>query len=361
MSPTFSIPFYAKSVLLIIGFFFLGYIFYLGQGIILPIFFAVILAILLLPPSRWLIKKKINRVLAILITLIISTLLIVSIGLLLFSQAKYFAESLPSLIDKFQELFKQVADWGSGYFHLSHENIDEMVGNIRDNILKNSSGFIGGTLTVTGKFLALLVLIPVYVFLILFYQPLFTDFINQVSGKNNTQVRKILAETKRIIQSYLVGLLIEASIMATVTLIGLLILGIEYALFLALVSALLNIIPYVGVFIATLFSMTIALLTKSPLDAFYVLILYSIIQIVDNNYIFPKIVGGRVKINALVSIIVVIAGGTLWGIPGMFVSIPIIAIIKVICDSVESLKPYGYLLGDSMPGKELSLIGKPHK
>jgi len=94
----------------------------------------------------------------------------------------------------------------------------------------------------------------------------------------------------------------------------------------------------------------VALVTKTtPMYAIYVLIAYYIIQLIDNNYIVPYIVASKVKINALFSVIVVIAGNALWGIPGMFLAIPLLAIVKLVCDHIEPLKPWGFLLGDSMP------------
>ena len=109
-------------------------------------------------------------------------------------------------------------------------------------------------------------------------------------------------------------------------------------------------IPYLGGIVAVALPMMVALVTKdSPMYALYVMIAYYLIQLFDNNYIVPVIVASKVKINAIFSIIVVIAGNALWGIPGMFLSIPILAIVKLICDHIEPLKPWGYLLGDTMP------------
>jgi predicted PurR-regulated permease PerM len=131
---------------------------------------------------------------------------------------------------------------------------------------------------------------------------------------------------------------------------ALLILGIEYALLLGVLGALLNMIPYIGGLVAVAMPMIVAFVTKSsPIYVLYVMVLYYLIQLIDNNYIVPMIVASKVKINALFSIIVVIAGNALWGIPGMFLSIPLLAIIKLVCDHIEPLKPWGFLLGDTMP------------
>lgn len=342
---------HARTALTIVNFFVLGWALYLAQSIVLPLMYALIIAILLSPAVAWIVKFKVNRIAAIVLVLTLSTLLIAGLGTWLFVQMSHFGESLPLLIDKLQEVFNRVSGWWSGYFQVSPEKMDEYIGNAKEEFLHNSSAFIGSTLTITGKVLAMVVLIPVYVFMILFYRPLLLGFIHKISGaQNELHVSEILTKTKNIIQSYLTGLLIEAAIVATMTSAGLLILGIDYALMLGIMSALLNFIPYLGVFIGSLLSALLALVTgESGWDALYVLLLYGIIQAIDNNYIVPKIVGSKVKINALVSLVAVLAGGLLWGIPGMFLAIPLTAIMKVVFDRIDTLKPYGFLLGDKVP------------
>jgi predicted PurR-regulated permease PerM len=163
-------------------------------------------------------------------------------------------------------------------------------------------------------------------------------------------VSQIVSQIKTVIQRYLIGLFIEAIMMATLNTVALLIIGIDYALILGVIGALLNVIPYVGGLVAVILPMAVALVTKSTSwYLVYVLAAYYFIQLIDNNYIVPKIVASKVKINALFSIIVVLAGNALWGIPGMFLSIPLLAIVKLIFDHIEPLKPWGFLLGDTMP------------
>jgi len=157
-------------------------------------------------------------------------------------------------------------------------------------------------------------------------------------------------QIKTVIQHYLVGLIVEALIVATLDSTALLILGIDYAILLGIIAAILNVIPYIGGIVAVALPMMVALVTKtSAWYAFYVLIFYYVIQLFDNNFIVPVIVSSKVKINALFSIIVVFAGNALWGIPGMFLSIPLLAIVKLIFDHIEPLKPWGFLLGDTLP------------
>lgn len=148
----------------------------------------------------------------------------------------------------------------------------------------------------------------------------------------------------------MLALLFEAAIIAILNSVGLLIIGLKYAIILGVIGALLNVIPYVGALLAIMIYILIALVTKNSISyVFYVVILYTIVQLIDNNWIVPKLIGSKVKINALVTIIAVIVGGALWGISGMFLSIPIIAILKIIFDHIDTLKPWGFLLGDTMP------------
>lgn len=167
----------------------------------------------------------------------------------------------------------------------------------------------------------------------------------------------IVSETKSVVQHYLVGLVIETVLVAILNSAGLLLLGIEYAILIGITGALLNLIPYIGGLVAVAIPVMVALVTKdSPWFFLYVIGVYYTVQLIDNNYIVPRIVASKVRINALVSIVVVLAGGALWGVGGMFLSIPLIAIVKVICDHVESLQAIGFLLGDTRVGNTLLTI-----
>ena len=171
-------------------------------------------------------------------------------------------------------------------------------------------------------------------------------FIASFSEHHTERVKDILAKTKRVIKGYIVGLFIEMLIVAAMNCIGFFILGVKYALLLGVIAALLNLIPYLGIFTACLLSLLITFTTATPSTVLGVAVVLIIVHIIDSNILLPKVVGSKVKINALVTILGVILGSTIWGIPGMFLAIPIIAILKVIFDGVDSLNPWGMLLGD---------------
>ena len=350
MSAILKTPFYAKACLIFIGLFAFISVLYIAQSIILPILYSILIAISLSPLVVYFVRKKMNRVLAIAISLAIVFLATVMLILLISSQASMFTDSFPLLLDKFYETLNNAVHWISSNFNVSTRKINTFISDTKIEIMESGKSSIGSAISILGHSLLVLILIPVYVFMILFYQPLLLDFIRRVFGiQNQKEVNEVLMKTKTIIQKYLKALLLEAAIIATLNSIGLLIIGIDYAIILGIMGAMLNVIPYIGGITAVALPAIIAFATKSPAYVLLVVALYIVIQFIDNHYISPKVVASKVKINALISIIVVLSGGALWGIPGMFLSIPLTAIVKVICDHIEPLKPWGFLLGDTMP------------
>ncbi|MDZ4707081.1 MAG: AI-2E family transporter [Saprospiraceae bacterium] len=349
MTSSIKLPYYAKISIILVGFYVLISMLSIVQDIILPIIYAILLAILVSPLVNLLTKTGVNRTVSILVVLLFSFTLLVTLILWVGSQASLLGEAFPVLSAKFEELLKSVVSWTSDTFNIRASKINRWVTDTKNDLFANTGTAIGMTLSTVGGVLATVFLTPVYIFMLLYYKPHLVQFVhNLFRGNQEDNVTEVLTETKSIVQSYLLGLLAEMAIVAALNSIGLLILGIEYAILLGIGGAILNVIPYLGGLIAIGIFMIIALVTKTPVYALYVFILYAVIQFIDNNLIVPRIVGSKVKLNALVCLIAVIAGGALWGIPGMFLSIPLMAIIKLILDRTPELKPWGFMLGDSI-------------
>lgn len=356
MDTTLKLPFYAKFALISIGAYAFIFTMYVGQGIILPIIYATIIAILLNPLVNFLVLKKVNRIVAIAIAVVLAIVITASLLYFISVQFSLFSETYPKLKQKFNESSAQGMQWISQHFNIQPTKITEWIDNAKKGIVDNMGGAIGQTLSTINSIIIVLVLLPVYIAMILFYKPLLLEFIHKLfQTEHQTTVYEILTNSKKIIQSYLSGLMLEAVIIATLNSVGLLILGIDYAIILGVTGAILNIIPYIGGVIAIALPIVIALVTKDTYTyAVLVLGVYLLIQFIDNHFIIPRIVASKVKINALISIIVVLVGGALWGVPGMFLSIPLTAIIKVIFDHIEPLKPWGFLLGNIVPTSKLT-------
>ncbi len=345
-----ALPLYLKLAQIFLGLGGFGFILYIGQDIIIPLVFATMIAILLNPLVLLMMRRKIPRVIAILLAIFLSFVFILGIFYFFGKQLSLFSESAGQFKDKFNSFYKQAEHWIGSTFNIPKYKIDAWVNKTKGDGLSSGPEVIGKTVGTIGGMLVTLFIMPVYVFMIIYYKPLLLDFIAQLFPKSkHAVVLEVLLQTKSLIQNYLFGLLVEALLVAVLNSVGLLIIGIQYAILLGVLGALLNIIPYIGGVIAIALPMLVALATKTPLDALWVLVAYLVVQFIDNNFFVPKIVASKVKINALVSIIVVLVGNALWGIPGMFLSIPLTAIVKVIFDRVEPLKPYGFLLGDNQP------------
>lgn len=352
MNSTFdNLPFYIKFSIFFVGIGAFGFLIYIGQDIITPLFLALLVAILLDPIVSLLQRIKIPRTVAISIALTLGILLISGVIYFISIQLSLFNESLPMFKEKFNLVLDQMKTMAASEFNISMESINAQISNLSKSLFEGTGALIGYTVLTLTELIIVWLLIPVYAYLFLYYQTLFLAFIEQVSDKKNQNtIKEVMTEGNKMIQSYLVGLVLEVIIMSVLNSAGLLILGIEYAILLGILGALLNIIPYIGGVVSTALPMLVALVTKDSLvSPLLVLAVYLIIQFLDNNIIVPLVVASRVKINALVSIIVVLVFGALFGITGMFLAIPLTAILKIIFDRIDSLKPYGLLLGTQIP------------
>ena len=366
--------FLIRAALFLVGVYFLISILYLAQGIILPLIYATIIAIVASPLVEFLVRKKLNRALAVTIVLFIALLVASGIVAIIVSQVSILNHAWPKLVIKFNELLSHCTVLTSEYLHVPIEKINQYIADEKADLTLHSSSLIGNSLSTMGGAMESIILTPVYIFMILYYQPHLLEFIHKIfDTANDIKLSEILGQTKIIIHGYLRGLFIEFIIISILNTVGLMIMGIHYAVIFGILAAVLNVIPLIGGFIGIAVYIMIVMMVKTPIYIIYVLVMYSVIQFIDNHYIIPKIVGSKVKLNALVCVIAVIAGDALWGIPGMFLAIPLTAIIKLVLDHIDSLKPWGFLLGDgvsphekikfkfSVQGFTQSLTSKPDK
>ena len=340
-------PFYIKATVILFGIILIIYVLFILQDIMIPLAFAMIFSILLNPLYTWFQNHKIPKILSIIITLLIASVIFGGIIYFLSSQVTKFSDTVPLLKEKFTELSTRFGEWAQLHFGITIKKQLQLL----NTALNSSSALVGSTVSSALGAISIILLLPVYIFLFLFYKTLILNFLFEVFAEENSkQVSEILNETKSSVQSYMVGLLLEALIVAILNSTALLILDVKYAVLLGVIGALLNVIPYIGGVIAIALPVLIATVTKEGYHTqLGILIAYLVIQFIDNNILVPRIVSSKVQINALVSIIMVLLGAALWGVPGMFLAIPLIAIIKIIFDRIPDLKPWGKLLGDIIP------------
>ena len=345
--PADSNPFYIKLSHSLLAIVLILLIMYLGQSILIPLSFAGLLAIILIGPSDYFEKQGIPRGIAAVISLLLALTVGIVILYFISSQVISFKNDLPVLGTQLSAAVTDLENWAKNKFNISSGNMRQFINSASSQTLSHTTTLIGSTFSTLSNTFIYLVLIPIYTFLLLLYRNLVVQFfIGSFSEHHTDRVKDILAKTRRVIKGYIVGLFIEMLIVAVMNCAGFFILGVKYALLLGVIAALLNLIPYLGIFTACLLSMLVTFTTNTPSTVLGVAVVLIIVHIIDSNVLLPKVVGSKVKINALATILGVLLGSALWGIPGMFLAIPIIAILKVIFDGVDSLSPWGLLLGD---------------
>lgn len=327
-------------------------LFYVGNEIIMPLLMAFFLSLMLLPMYRFFRRIKVPELIGIVLVILIAVLAVAGILTFFSFQVAALVNDFPQLQKNLNEHWHTLSSWITSTFKIS---LDEQINMLRDQgnkLLNNAGSYLSGAaVSLTGVFV-FVGLLPIYVFLILFYKNLLLRFVFLWFKKeDHVQVESALRETEVIVKSYLIGLLIQITYMTILLGVTLLLIGIKHALLIAIIFAFLNLIPYVGALIGNVIGVLLTLTSSNDLwQVVVVLCVIAAVQFLDNNILMPKIVGSKVKINALVSIVGVVLGGTLAGISGMFLSLPIMAIMKVIFDHTTEFKHWGVLFGDDRPG-----------
>lgn len=339
------LPYYAKMALVLLLLFLLVYIIYLGQGIILPLAFSFLFAILLRPVEIFLERCRVPRVGAILLTLFFAILFLYGLIDFISVQIASFMSDMPAIERNMDRLWDEIKEWANKTFGLGKRQQEQMLQNAKSSTIDELSS--EGTFNLITASVATLTLIPIYVFLFMYYRMLLLQVVVDLFPKTYCErVWDCIKEIKSVIQHFVTGVMIETSIVAAANSVTLLFLGAPYAIMLGLLGALLNMIPYIGGIVQLIFSALVIYSNTMSLSLMiWASVVLLVIQFVDNNFLMPYIIGTKVELNSLISIIGVLAGGALCGIGGMFLAIPFLAICKVIFDRVDDLKPWGRLFG----------------
>jgi predicted PurR-regulated permease PerM len=312
----------------------------LAADIIIPLLIAAFLSIVLLPVVRWL-EKKLSLTLSVIIVLIVSLIVFIGIMWIIGNQLTMLITDLPNLENRYTALVDSVSarlQSGLGI------NEDEQMGMFKES-LKGASGYVTNVLLSTTNTLSLIIQIPIYIFLFLIYRDRFKKFFLSLLPHSEELTWK--KDIDNVLKGYISGLLMVTVIISAMNTIGLLILGIDHAIFFGVLSGILTIIPYVGIFIGALLPALFALLTKD--NGWYaagVVAIFTFVQFLEGNFITPRITGSKVSINALAAIIALLIGGKILGIAGMILAVPVTGVIRVLLAYTRHLKPFVILLED---------------
>jgi len=342
-------PFYTKLAMTLVSIIAIVYIAILGQKILAPLLFSLLFSMLLLPLANFLERKlKFPRSAAAMLSVV---LLLASISFIIYeigAQISYLADDWPQFNKQLTVATNNLQHWVAATFHVNKQKQQSYITNGANSLLSTGTEVITGLLQSLSSIAFFLVFIMIDTFFLLFYRRLIVKFLIAVfKEENSVLVYDIIKNVQNIIRNYIVGLLIEMAVVATATSTALLILGAKYAILLGLIAGVFNVIPYIGIFTALIISVLITFATATTATTVLIVAIIILgIHIIDSNFLFPVIVGSKVRINALITILGAVIGEMLWGIPGMFLAIPVIAIAKIIFDRIDSLKPWGLILGD---------------
>jgi predicted PurR-regulated permease PerM len=345
-------PLTVRRAIELMGLYFLGTIIIVGRDIITPILMAFFLSIMLLPVYRFLRNKaRFGEVPSIGLSLLLLVLIMSGLVWFFSAQIGTVVSDFPQIKQNVTTHLNSFSAWLQQKTGFSTARQTQLINEQNEKVLNWAGGFLGGAASsVTGIFV-FIGLLPIYIFLLLFYKNLLLRFVFLwFPQDSHKKVEEVMRESEIIIKSYLTGLLIQITYI-TILLGGILLLiGIKHAILIGAIFAVLNLIPYVGALIGNLIGVLLTLSSSQELwPIVAVLITIAFVQFLDNNILMPRIVGSKVKINALVTIIGVIVAGAMAGVSGMFLSLPVIAVLKIIFDRTNNLKQWGVLFGDEKP------------
>ena len=340
---------------LLLGFLIVGALYY-AKPFLVPLCFGGLLAMLFLPLNRWFESKKIPKSLSILFCILIFLGLITGIIWLISWQISDLASESTNVENKILKMISQAKDYIGTHFGISKKQQEKIITEQAEQNGAMLSNF-GSSLT---GFVVDFILMLVYIFLLMFYRSRIKTFILQlISSQQKKNTETIIHDIQKVSQQYITGLGMMIACLWIMYSIGFSIVGVKYAVLFAIICGLLEIIPFIGNLTGTLLAILMVIIQGGGAGMVLgVVITYLIVQFLQTYLLEPLVVGAEVNINPLFTIIILVVGELIWGIPGMVLAIPLLGIIKIICDHIPSLKPYGYLIGSDRKKKTIFLKRK---
>ncbi|MEO6902393.1 MAG: AI-2E family transporter [Bacteroidia bacterium] len=347
-------PVYIKATIFLLLILLIIIFLSIGKTFFIPLFIALLLTFLMYPVSAKLEKWGLWRAPAIILSILLAIIIFGGVIYFISNQIMSFTEDAPALKKNIFEKLNGMQAYISSEFHIDEQSQITWMKKRLQSVVESGGAIFSSVFTLTGTIIAGMGIIPIYIFFLTYYRDKFQKFIFKISKEeHHAHILSIVERTSKVSAKYIQGLLIDITILSVLNSAGFLLLGLKHAVLLGVIASILNVIPYIGVLIGSIFPVVIALLTKDSLwyaaGAAGVCVF---VQFLDNNFITPKVVGSSVSINPLVTLMALIIGGLIWGVAGMMLFIPFLGMIKVIFDDIQSLQPYGYLLGEETRMKD---------
>jgi len=348
------IPVTVKRSLELLGLFLIGLIIVIGKIIIMPLLMSFFISIMLIPVYRFFRKRKFPEIVAIFLPIFLVIIIAALIIWLFYSQMRFLLNDYHKIQQNLTIHLNALSLWISRVFGFSPTEQLKFINQQSNKLLSYAANILSGAAGSATGILIFFGLLPVYTFLLIMYRSIFMKFILMCfEPKEHTKVQEVMQQIQKMGKRYLLGLLIQLCYITILLWALLAIFSIKHALLIGIIFAFLNLIPYLGALIGNILGILITLASSESLvDILFVLSAIAVVQFLDNNILMPRIVGSQVKLNPLISIIGIFIAGAMTGISGMFLALPIMAILKIIFDRSEQFKKWGVLLGDQRPAKK---------
>lgn len=348
-SPEVELPTYAKIAFVLISLVIIVYGLHALEGLLIPLVFAILFSVLLFPLVQRLENWHIPRILAILLCLILALALLTGLFYAVSVQISSFAEVVPQFVKRGNEYINSIRTFADERLNIDRQRQIAEIRKYFNQALAEGGTILTSTLLATTSILTNLFLVLLFAFFFLLYRDFFRSFFYKTfKDVHRTKIDRVMAGIYQVVKDYLAGLVLVIIIIGTLMTVGLLILGVDYAIFFGFFGACLVLIPYFGISLGSVLPAAYTLVTQdNPLKALGVIGVFLFVQALEGNFITPYIVGSKVSINPLAAIIVLILWENIWGLPGLVLALPLTAILKVIFDSVDALKPYGFVIGEA--------------
>jgi predicted PurR-regulated permease PerM len=337
----------ANSLLKLVLFLFIGsLLLHFSAMLLVPLFFGLLIAFVLYPICLWLENHHIPKYLAISLSISIIIILFFLLVCILGWQIQIFSDELPEIFQKLKISLQQAQKWLQHDLNITIKVQDEWIHNSILNSSSKISSFVNNLFSATSNALLMLFLAPVYTVLFLYHRSVFVNATIVALGKRNEEkIRLVLLQIIFTYAKFIKGMLLVYIIVGTLNTIGLALLGIEHALLFGMLTAIMTIIPYAGIILSSLLPIAAAFITKDSI--WYpvgVILIFALVQYLEANIIFPKVVGQQLNLSTWATLTAIIYGGIIWGVSGMILLIPMMAILKIIAQNVPEWEALYILL-----------------
>ena len=340
-------PAYFKYTALLLGAVLTFYALIEAKTLLIPFSLAFVFALLLSPFARRLERWQIPRSIASVVSMVLILGVVSALVYVLSIQVARISQELPALEAKLAETIDQTQLFLQEQFDIDPREQTNYIKQTLTTFFRSSSTFYRTTFSFTAGLINYLIVVPIALFFMLYYRSFLREFLYRLLPRQqHDRLAVVLYNVQQVIHNYIIGLFTVIAIVAVLNTLGLYFLGIDHAVFFGLLAALLTIIPYIGIFLGSLLPIVYAFITTDSLfSPLGVLVIFWVVQFLEGNLITPNVVGSKVSLNPFAAIVALLVGGKVWGPAGMILFIPFLAMLKVIFDSIDSLRPYGFLLG----------------